>query len=45
MVIKGFGKLEFNPIRTMSVIGLGLANDNKDENCLFNLYIVWSEYL
>jgi hypothetical protein len=45
MVIKGFGRKELNPLRTMYVIGTGLATNQESENCLFELYHVWKKYL
>ncbi len=45
MVIKGFGRKELNPIRTMSVIGLGLADNTTNENGLAELYEFWKSYL
>lgn len=44
VVIK-FKFKELNPILIMINIGLGLVDNTKDENCLYDLFKVWEEYI
>jgi len=44
VVIK-FKIKELNPIWIMINVGLGLVDNTKDENCLYNLFKVWEEYV
>lgn len=36
---------DLNPIWIILNVGLGLAKEKKDENCLYNLFKVWEDYL
>jgi hypothetical protein len=45
MVIKSFGPKELNPIRTMYIVGLEVAEAKTNENCLIELYEFWKKYL
>lgn len=43
MIIKM--KKDFNPVWIMYIVGLGLADDTKDETCLINVFKNWSKYI
>lgn len=43
-VIKGFGKVTFNPIYMLIVQTMNLIG-KKDEQCLIELYNIWEEYI
>jgi hypothetical protein len=45
IVIKGFGKLELNPIWVVYIVGSKIAGGNTDKNLLYNLYNTWCNYL
>lgn len=44
MIVK-LKKNDLNPIWVLYIVGLGLADKTKDENCLYNLFKVWEKYL
>jgi hypothetical protein len=45
MVLKGFGKLELNPLRVVYITGSSMVDKKADENSLYELYLNWASYL
>lgn len=45
MIIPNFGKMELNPILVVLSVGWGFARKTKDENSLYDLFLVWEKYL
>ncbi|TPG35400.1 hypothetical protein [Flavobacterium pectinovorum] len=37
--------LELNPIWLLYIIGMGIIDKSKDENCLYDLFTIWKKYL
>lgn len=45
MVIKGFGKLELNPIRVVYITGSSMADKKEKDDTLYQSYEIWKSYL
>ena len=45
MVIKGFGKLELNPIRVVYITGSSMADKKENDDTLYQSFENWKSYL
>ena len=45
MVIKGFGKLELNPLRVAHTIGSKMADKKENDESLYEAFETWKSYL